>query len=58
MNKLKIAGLILAISFGIFMVVYGERDDSPGGQLLGLLAVIISIAGIVKINKKTSESNS
>jgi len=36
------------------MFIYGEFDDSPGGQLIGLLAVIIGIVGIVKSKKKTS----
>lgn len=36
------------------MFVYGEFDDSPGGQLLGLILVIIGIAGIIKSKKKTS----
>ena len=55
MNKRKIIYSILAvlfgifvISFGIFMVVYGELDDSPGGQVLGLLVVIAGIVGIIK----------
>ena len=39
---------ILAIVFGVFLVVYGEYDDSPGGQLLGLLAVIGGIVGVIK----------
>ena len=45
---------VLAILFGAFMFVYGEFDDSPGGQLLGLLAVIAGIVGIIKGKKKTS----
>jgi hypothetical protein len=44
---------ILAILFGIFMFVYGEYDDSPGGQLLGLL---VGIAGIVSIVKTVKNS--
>ena len=52
MNKIKIIFLIIAILLGIFMFVYGEIDDSPGGQLLGLLVVIISIVGLVKNKKK------
>lgn len=43
---------ILAIAFGAFMVVYGERDDSPGAQFLGLVAAIIGIAGVLKKRKK------
>lgn len=52
MNKIKAASFFLAILFGVFMFVYGEIDDSPGGQLLGLLAVIIGIAGVIKSRKK------
>lgn len=53
-NRIKILFCVLAILFGIFMFVYGEFDDSPGGQLLGLIAVVIGIAGIVKSKKKIS----
>ena len=49
MNKSRIIYSILAISFGIFMVVYGGIDDSPGGQMLGLVVVIF---GIIKLCKK------
>jgi len=52
MNKLKVLGFVLAILFGAFLVVYGGYDDSPGGQLVGLLAVILGIVGIIK-RKKT-----
>lgn len=48
MNKRRILYSILAIVFGVFMFVYGEIDDSPGGQLLGLLAVILGIVGLIK----------
>ena len=56
MNKIKIAYPILAISFGIFMFVYGGWDDSPGAQLLGVLAVIFGVVSIVKSRNKTSET--
>ena len=36
------------------MFVYGGYDDSPGGQMLGLIAVIIGIVGIIKSKKRTS----
>jgi len=42
---------ILAISFGIFMFVYGEYDDSPGGELLGLLLFVFGIISLIK-NKR------
>jgi len=48
MNIRRIIFSILAILVGAFFVVYGEYDDSPGGQLLGLLAVIIGIVGVIK----------
>ena len=53
-NKIRILYFVLAILFGIFMFVYGEFDDSPGGQMLGLIAVVIGIVGIIKSKKKTS----
>lgn len=52
MNKIRIIYSIVAISFGIFMFVYGEMDDSPGGQLLGLVLAILGIIGIIKSIRK------
>ena len=54
MNKFRIIYSIFAILFGAFMVVYGEIDDSPGGQVLGLIVIIIGIVGIIKSKKKIS----
>lgn len=55
MNITKILFSLLAILFGVFMVVYGEYDDSPGGQLLGLVLFFLGIVGMVKSRKKKSE---
>ena len=52
MKKTRTSYLILAILVGAFMFVYGEFDDSPGGQFLGLLAIIIGIVGAIKSKKK------
>ena len=49
---IKILGFIFLICFGIFIFIYGEYDDSPGAQGLGLLMFIGGIVGIVKITKK------
>jgi hypothetical protein len=38
------------------MVIYGESDDSPGAQFLGLILFIMGIIGIIKIKKKVPKS--
>ncbi|OGG60629.1 hypothetical protein A2765_03565 [Candidatus Kaiserbacteria bacterium RIFCSPHIGHO2_01_FULL_56_24] len=55
MNIGRILYSVLAIVFGGFMVVYGGIDDSPGGQLLGLVAVVLGIVGVIKSTKKKSD---
>ena len=52
MNKVRLLYSILAILIGAFFIVYGEYDDSPGGQLLGLAAVILGIVGVIRSKKK------
>jgi hypothetical protein len=39
---------ILAILFGVFLVIFGGYDDSPGAQGIGVLAIIFGIIGLVK----------
>ena len=51
MKIIKILSFVILIAFGVFMIVYGERDDSPGAQMLGLLAVIGGIVGVIKSKK-------
>jgi len=53
MGKIKMSLFVLAILFGVFMFVYGEFD-SPGGQLLGVLAIIAGIVGLIRNRKKNS----
>jgi drug/metabolite transporter (DMT)-like permease len=52
MNKRRVLFSMLEIVLGACMVVYGGYDDSPGGQMLGLVAVIFGIVGIAKSRKK------
>lgn len=52
MKIIKILSFLILVAFGIFMVVFGERDDSPGAQMLGLLAVIGGSVGAWKSKKK------
>jgi len=54
MNKIKISLCVLAILLGVFFVVYGGMDDSPGGQLIGLVIAVIGIVGLLRHKKKTS----
>ncbi|MFA6253499.1 MAG: hypothetical protein WCV69_04395 [Patescibacteria group bacterium] len=51
-KKIKNILSIFAILFGVFMFVFGEIDDSPGAQLLGLLATITGVVFILKSRKK------
>ena len=44
--------LILLILLGILMFVYAEYDDSPGGQLIGMIVAIAGVIGIIKTKKK------
>ncbi|WKZ29352.1 MAG: FAD-binding oxidoreductase [Patescibacteria group bacterium] len=39
---------VLAIALGMFLVVYGGLDDSPGGQMLGLVLAILGMIGGAK----------
>ena len=58
MTMLKVLASLLAIGLGAFFVVYGERDDSPGGQLLGLVIAVAGIIGAIRIirnRKRESE---
>ena len=52
MKKVRILYYIFAILFGSFMFVYAGIDDSPGGQLFGVIVAIIGITGIIKWLKK------
>ena len=51
MNKIKLICFVLTILFGGFLFVYGEIDDSHGGQLLGLFLFIVGIIGIFRKRK-------
>ncbi len=61
MNKIRYALLsfifLTLLLFGVFMIVFGEYDDSPGAQLIGLILVIISSMRIFLITKKFIATN-
>jgi uncharacterized membrane protein len=53
MNKyIKIILSILAILFGLFLIIFGGYDDSPGAQGLGLILIIVVIIVIIRDRKK------
>ncbi|MFA6547452.1 MAG: hypothetical protein WCT11_00725 [Candidatus Magasanikbacteria bacterium] len=45
---------ILAIMLGIFFIVFGEFDDSPGLQGIGLVLIIVIIVSIIRSKKKNN----
>lgn len=51
MKKSHILCCILALLFGIFMLVYGGYGDNPGAQLLGVLLFVGGIIGFVQGRK-------
>ncbi|MBL7022137.1 hypothetical protein ISR92_02380 [Patescibacteria group bacterium] len=53
MNILKIVLFIILIGLGILMFIYAEIDDSPGGQLIGVMVSAIGVIGIIKGWKAT-----
>ena len=53
MKIIKILGLILTIAFGIFVVIFGEFDDSPGASGLGLIIVGAGIYGLIRLKKRS-----
>ncbi|MFA4941337.1 MAG: hypothetical protein WC582_01910 [Patescibacteria group bacterium] len=43
---------ILVIFLGVFFIVFGEFDDSPGLQGLGLILIIATIVIVIRNKKK------
>jgi uncharacterized membrane protein len=43
---------ILVVLFGVFLIVFGEYDDSPGGQLMGLILIIVTVIIVIKKKKQ------
>lgn len=47
---------ILAILLGVFFIVFGESDDSPGLQGLGLILIITTVIIMIRSKKKNNQS--
>lgn len=54
MKIIKVLFLILLIPLGALLFVYAEYDDSPGGQLIGVVVGIVGIVGLIRAKKKSS----
>lgn len=54
MEKRKILYAVLMTLVGASLFVYGGIDDSPGGQLIGLVLVVVGVVGVVKNKKNIS----
>ncbi|MFA5048122.1 MAG: GGIII-like transmembrane region-containing protein [Patescibacteria group bacterium] len=55
MNKyIKIIFSVLVILFGLFLIIFGGHDDSPGAQGLGLILIITTIVIVVRSRKKNN----
>ena len=53
MNKyIKIMLSVLLILFGLFLIVFGGYDDSPGAQGLGLILIITIVIIVIRGRKK------
>ena len=50
---MKYLVVILAIALGVAGIVYGGVDDSPGGQLLGVVLFVGAIAVGVRIARRS-----
>jgi hypothetical protein len=44
---------LAAVAVGVAAVVYGEADDSPGLQLLGLLLAVAAVAAGVRSARRS-----
>ena len=52
MKIIKILCYALLILLGIFLVIFGGYDDSPGAQGLGLLVAGTGLWNLVKVLRK------
>ena len=43
MKIIRIIHIVLALISGALLIGYGEMDDSPGAQGIGLLTVVCSV---------------
>jgi drug/metabolite transporter (DMT)-like permease len=49
----KYFAVILAIALGVAAIVYGEHDDSPGAQLIGVLLIVGAVVLGVRMVRRS-----
>jgi len=54
-KKTKTAFPIIAILLGVFLIVFGGYDDSPGAQLIGFITAVFGIGAIIKKGRKNTD---
>lgn len=47
----EILSYVLMIPAGVFLIVFGEADDSPGAQFLGLVIAALGFWGMIRRRK-------
>lgn len=47
---------ILAILLGVFFIVFGEFDDSPGLQGIGLILIIVIVVIVIRSRRKKNNN--
>jgi drug/metabolite transporter (DMT)-like permease len=51
-DSMKYFVAILVIALGVAAIVYGGADDSPGGQLIGVLLIVGAVAVVVRMVRR------
>ena len=49
-----VLGTLAVVALGIAGLVYGEFDDSPGLQLLGVILIVGAVAAGVRVAQRSS----
>lgn len=55
-KTIKTIVFLALIILGVSLIVFGEGDDSPGAQGLGLLVAVGGVVGVVRTIKGKTEA--
>ena len=51
MKTIIFIGFIVLICLGVFLIIFGGYDDSPGAQGLGLILALVGLWQVFKFTK-------